>query len=795
MAYEDYEDKSFKIDDNYFKVVIPDLDPGKDVPIQIRWQYADKTYGGWSNSKTLNVPEISRPEVSSVTTEWVGTSLKITWQKTSELANGYQIYLTNGLTTASWTRSVDKTQATQTFILSFEENKANFGGIFRTSFTGFLKSTYIDNTTDGVAFSTAAYTDAVCALSILNTDWSLVSIANGFTVAWTVNSVSYPTYQYTEVWISDAEAGTYTKEYSGVGPATIKVATLATNYVKIKHFSASGCSTSFSNVRTVSAYDPISFDATPPNNTFTLGTATVTDDSNGLFTFDKKVLFTWTENADTDTAGYRIRFRIAGSGDPYTYMSVPGKTKTSTYLYGLKGGQTYEIGVSTFDIYGNTNETQWQTYPNIVAPASTSLVPDAAITAGDMKLGYGIGGSNTQKGLYIAPDNYWYVQGNTNVSSAARLSVGGTSDKLVWDGTNLTITGTVYANAGRFTGSIDVGSSTVAGQLRVYAGSNKFEVGKLTNTSGQYIEEFGIQGTNSSGKLFQLDTINGIVTNKGTIGGWTINETTITKNQTSLGSDGSITAGSSGQFQVTTAGALTATNATILGSVKATGGGFGTFDSSFNIVKGWTIGAATLTSTGQASGTTQIILNGETGTISGGLISGTKIEGSQLGVYGSPGASGATITTDPSPSGDNDSGVTGGTSTSGGNGTNVTLTIRDGEINADKSLLIKSGNTTEIWTGGSKAAAFSSTYSSINFTTGIYLGSPTSESGVQNHTSPYITIDSRMRLRQGAPLTYPNGSAGAYIRNIYIKNTIVLIFIISIILTFRKVIIRFIKPL
>jgi hypothetical protein len=769
MAYEDYEDKSFKIDDNYFKVVIPDLDPGKDVPIQIRWQYADKTYGGWSNSKTLNVPEISRPEVSSVTTEWVGTSLKITWQKTSELANGYQIYLTNGLTTASWTRSVDKTQATQTFILSFEENKANFGGIFRTSFTGFLKSTYIDNTTDGVAFSTAAYTDAVCALSILNTDWSLVSIANGFTVAWTVNSVSYPTYQYTEVWISDAEAGTYTKEYSGVGPATIKVATLATNYVKIKHFSASGCSTSFSNVRTVSAYDPISFDATPPNNTFTLGTATVTDDSNGLFTFDKKVLFTWTENADTDTAGYRIRFRIAGSGDPYTYMSVPGKTKTSTYLYGLKGGQTYEIGVSTFDIYGNTNETQWQTYPNIVAPASTSLVPDAAITAGDMKLGYGIGGSNTQKGLYIAPDNYWYVQGNTNVSSAARLSVGGTSDKLVWDGTNLTITGTVYANAGRFTGSIDVGSSTVAGQLRVYAGSNKFEVGKLTNTSGQYIEEFGIQGTNSSGKLFQLDTINGIVTNKGTIGGWTINETTITKNQTSLGSDGSITAGSSGQFQVTTAGALTATNATILGSVKATGGGFGTFDSSFNIVKGWTIGAATLTSTGQASGTTQIILNGETGTISGGLISGTKIEGSQLGVYGSPGAGGAT--TGEEPNTENDSGGFGGTGTAGGSGSAVTLTIRDGEINADKSLLIKSGNTTEIYTGGSKAAAFSSTYSSLNFTTGLYVGASTSENGVQTHTSPYVSIDARMRLRRGAPLFYPGGSAGAYIRNIYIKDT------------------------
>ena len=85
--------------------------------------------------------------------------------------------------------------------------------------------------------------------------------------------------------------------------------------------------------------------------------------------------------------------------------------------------------------------------------------------------------------------------------------------------------------------------------------------------------------------------------------------------------------------------------------------------------------------------------------------------------------------------------------------------------------MIKSGNTTEIWTGGSKAAAFSNSYSSINFSTGIYLGSSTSESGVQNHTSPYISIDARMRLRQGAPLFYPNGSAGAYIRNIYIKDT------------------------
>jgi len=770
MAYEDLDDYSVgAAGSDTFDIVIPDLDPSSAYPIQFRWQFADKTVGGWSVSKLLVTPEIARPEATNIVAVWEGTNLKVTWDA-QPLATSFQIYLTAGSTTMSWTKAIDKSQTGQTFVLSKEDNKANFGGVFKTTLTGVLKTTYIDNTTSGSAFAIPSYVDTLCSATISDTDWTLTPIANGFTIAWTANQNVYPTYDYTEVYISDSSTGTYTKEYSGVGPATIKVATLAANYVKIKHMSQADCASSFSNIRTVSAYDPVSYDDTPPSNTFTLGTATVTDDSNGLFTFDKKVLFTWTENTDTDTAGYRIRFRIAGSTDPYTYMSVPGKTKTSTYLYGLKGGQTYEIGVSTFDIYGNTNETEWRTYPNISAPASTSLVADTAITAGDMKLGYGIGGTSSQKGLYIAPDNYWYVQGNTNVSSAARLSVGGSSDKLVWDGSNLTVTGTVYANAGRFTGAIDVGSSTVNGQLRVYAGSNKFEVGRLTDTSGAYVNEFGIQGTNSSGKLFQLDTINGITTNAGSIGGWTITTSSISKNQTALNSDGSITAGSGGQFQVTTAGALTATDATIQGTVRASGGGFGTY-SGTTLTKGWQINPATITSIGSAAGYGQVILDGENGKISGGLITGVRIEGSQLGVYGSPGASGATATTDPAPTGDADNGVTGGTTTSGGSGTNVTLTISDGQISADKSLLIKSGDTTEIWTGGAKAAAFSTSYSSINFSTGIYLGASSSQTTIQNHTSPYVTIDARMRLRQGAPLTYPNGSTGAYIRNIYIKQT------------------------
>jgi hypothetical protein len=134
----------------------------------------------------------------------------------------------------SWSKAIDKSQTSQTFILSKEDIKINFGGVFRTNLTGVLKTTYIDNTTTGASFVIPPYVDSLCSASISDSDWTLTPIANGFTVAWKANSTLFPTYKYTEVYVSDSSSGTYTKEYSGLGPATIKVTTLATNYIKIK---------------------------------------------------------------------------------------------------------------------------------------------------------------------------------------------------------------------------------------------------------------------------------------------------------------------------------------------------------------------------------------------------------------------------------------------------------------------------------------------------------------------------------------------------------------------------------
>jgi hypothetical protein len=336
--------------------------------------------------------------------------------------------------------------------------------------------------------------------------------------------------------------------------------------------------------------DPIEVDSAPPTNTFTVGTTTVQDDPDGLFTFNKKILFTWTENTDVSTYGYQIRFRRLGTTD-YTYMSAPGKSTISTYLYGVKAGQTYEIAITTYDQFGNINTSDWKSYSNIVIPASTSLQADVAITAGDMKLGYGIGGDNANKGLYLGPENYWYIQGNTTASSAARLSVGGTNDKMVWDGTNLAITGNLTARAGTFTGNILMATSNAS----IYNGTINSS-GNLTG-NGFALNSTGLKVANGTNSV-TIDAANGrIIANAGTIGGWSLTDTLLNQNNARLSSTGYIELGgastdniiridandttyrmwigrnssATAPFKVTKEGALYASGATITGSSTFSG--------------------------------------------------------------------------------------------------------------------------------------------------------------------------------------------------------------------------------
>ena len=154
------------------------------------------------------------------------------------------------------------------------------------------------------------------------------------------------------------------------------------------------------------------------------------------------------------------------------------------------------------------------------------------------------------------------------------------------------------------------------------------------------------------------------------------------------------------------------------------------------------------------------------------ITSGT-ITGSTVKVTAAINSSALTLTND-SLDGDNDSGA-GGTDVSEPAAvfSNTTLTLSNGIISSDKILQLSGASYTEILSGGTQSAMFNSSKSSLTFSTGLYLGNPntSSSSSMQNHSSPYITVDARMRLRRGAPLTYPGGTTGAYVRNIYIKQT------------------------
>lgn len=641
-----------KQDGEYWDIVIPGLDANTDYAAQFAWVYADKQKGvsDFSDFFEFKTPAPRRTCPINVVASWDGkANLNISFEKpflADNITRDNRIKLFQVTIFAAGEEPIFASIASKESVneyrwqLSQQDNMANFGNEFKTVLTGKITSIYGDGSSDDCSFNIPEYVDPICQTTPVSP--TVIGIDNGILVSWNDAATNFGTYRESRVYVSTTNNPyNWVLRDTGFGPSSITLDTLNTVYVKLNHLSDSGCQSIDSPIVEGNAYDTVPFDDQPPQNDFSLGTATVTDDANGLFSFDKKVLFTWTQNSDDDTAGYRIRFRISGSTGPYTFMSVPGKSKTSTYLYGLKGGQTYEIGVSTYDVYGNTNESQWRTYPNIVAPVSTSLLPDVAITAGDMKLGYGIGGDNSQKGLYIAPDNYWYVQGNTNVSSAAYFIVGGSNDKMIWNGSNLSVTGTVNANAGEFTGSVDIGTNTVDGQLRIRAGGTaKVEIGKYQSSisaPGTTPTTLGIQVTGSDGKYVQLDTINGIIAVKGTIAGWTINQNSI-HNANNIGfysttdnNDIAIWAGGSRlgtpgpNFSVTYGGALTATEATIKGSIEARAGYFGLYDSvTKTITQGWKINGKFLESYSTAFANPKIKLDGLQGTIAGGNIVGSN---------------------------------------------------------------------------------------------------------------------------------------------------------------------------
>ena len=581
------DSSDYNIDKNFFDVVVTDLKVDTDYNFQFAWVYEDKTVSAYSANYAVTTLPIVIPEVSNIITQWTVSTLNIFFNRPEETiagvlinrAKSFIITLTalngDGVSkTAKFTPNVDASQTQQKYEITEARmdtwRKSDGSKFIPPSFTGTIQVVNDDGKSVGLSFTSASNSDAITNGTIADNEWSLTSVLDGYFV----NIVPFTTpsksefYSYTEVWEATVTGGPYSFVTKGTNPiARVYVSDLTNKYVKIRHVAKAGTYSNYSNEKIIAAANPSGFDATGPNNNNPITPGTPVIDGDGLFDFNYKVPFSWTAETDTTIQGYRIRWRINGSNTGYMTTVVSGRSTTTTMLFGVLAGQTYEVGKNTYDEYGNTTSA-WQT-TTVAIPAFTGTMASGKfLSAGNMKLGYGIGGKggtadtniNVNKGLYLGPSNYWYITGNTVTDVGGYLSVGGTPTTgvnagkfvgMTFDGTDLSITGTINALAGNFTGTVSIGGidsagTAIPGQLRVVqewdtvtnplvpAPKTGIEIGKLSTT---YVTVPGVTLTNgvyaynkTGGKYVLINAADGSIrANNGIVGGWTISDAGISK--------------------------------------------------------------------------------------------------------------------------------------------------------------------------------------------------------------------------------------------------------------------------
>ena len=607
MAYEDLDDYSVgAAGSDTFDVVIPDLDPNTAYPIQFRWQFADKTVGQWSVSKILNTPEIERPESTNIVAQWVtidnGIVLQITWDA-PELANGFVVYLTAGATTVPFGHTLDKSKTEQKIIISAQDIRSSFAGVFETNFTGLLKTTYIDTSTSGSAFAVPPYSDPLSGAAILDTDWLITSVDKGISVSWNAIPTS-GTYWETVVYKSSTQNGTYVAVGSARN-APVIVEEINAVWIKIRHRLTTGGYSAYSNAKEAQAYIPIVFDTTPPNELSGVSGAWSNDDIVVSYTMPasdpgarfeiiltntgvSRTFFKW-PSSQTGTGSVKITDSelFAQFGERYT--SYTGVIKS------IDGGENPTTGVS-FTVATKSNPLD----------AITQAAINSSFTVTQISNGYTV--------VYTLPSGASYAkvyQGSTSgftPSDATNLVYSGASPGVVINTTYsevfikikyFAIDGSSsLSSAAKAVTPLEAGLlSLIDNEVKIstsgsiLAGDSATSGGRaILNKTGLYIYNTGSSPTTQI-IANATDGSPTLITTNAKIADWMIYESRIentlhagTTKYTGLSPSGtyafwagSTTSGgdASAKFSVTPEGAVIARNISVLGGTLSVGANFG----------------------------------------------------------------------------------------------------------------------------------------------------------------------------------------------------------------------------
>lgn len=579
-------------------------------------------------SINLGYDAIVPADITNLDTTWDGEDLVVTFDwDPDDPANATVSEFVLEVTADGITRQTpygsfvpDKTQTEQTIRFTKSINRTTIG-VFRTSITSVCVKAmdpFFNVSSNVCDTSIPAY-----VLDLPVPEITVAPAISGYNVSYTIPTQSsfdaINIFEYESNSSSEPTNVVYSRIYFGnVSPANVITLNTNSRWIKASFSSDGGNYTAFSAAQKVTPLSPVTIDNVGPSNVTSV-TATTGIDTSGYLGFNAYADISWQAVNDSTLRGYRIRFSNDG-GTTFSYVNSPG-AGTTYRLGGLAIGSTYKIAIATYDEFNNTSSNYIPVSPDVTVTGTPSI--SNYIEAGPFQFGIGVGNVSSNKGIFLNSSNYWYIDS----SSSAQIKVGGNQNNYIsWDGQVFTIDGNITARQGFFRGNVGIisGGSLYSGTIVDGHIAGK---GYILNSSGITFN------SSSADNVTTISSDTGLFTTiHANIGGWNINSNEIWKlgmldgvpqgrislnstqgyiavssdnvantlsgiNSAKLATDNVFWSGGSGPrdsgspFRVTLAGDLYASNANISGTVKATGGGFGTFNSNGTVKNGWQINA------------------------------------------------------------------------------------------------------------------------------------------------------------------------------------------------------------
>jgi hypothetical protein len=355
------------------RILLRDLTPGTNYNLQLR-QNDGSTVSDWSRIfQLLTTTDTTAPaQVTGVT--WVvnGPAFNAKWTATTLDEDGFPCldlshYVVRIASPSSGTFDVKTTN--NFYDLSFEANNALFG------------SPQPDLTVTIFAVDIAGNTSvASSSVNAVNpappdpTNFAAAGIVGAVSLLWDVQVIddlaAYDVYMSTSG--SGFIPGPSNLVWSGTGNSYIHESDSlgVIHYFKLRARDMFGSTSNYVSA-SATPVSPVAIDTTPPAIPTGLNATMTVDTNDSAFAI---ATVTWSAVADTDLAGYVVRYKPS-AGTSYNYVNVPVGNTTVT-IEALVVGVQYDFAIQSFDQLAN--RSAWSTAVNATAANTAPSTPTTA---------------------------------------------------------------------------------------------------------------------------------------------------------------------------------------------------------------------------------------------------------------------------------------------------------------------------------------------------------------------------------------------------------------------------------